>query len=48
MGRPKGKSSESTLDEMLGEASWLLSHAEALADYGRESLSHPTIFGKRK
>ncbi|MDQ3815137.1 MAG: hypothetical protein M3347_14505 [Armatimonadota bacterium] len=25
----------SVLDTMLGEASWLLSHAEALADYGR-------------
>lgn len=30
------KPSESALDEMLGEASWLLSHAEALADYGRK------------
>lgn len=36
MVHPKVKSSESTLDEMLGEASWLLSHAEALADYGRK------------
>ena len=25
-----------TLDELLGEASWLLSRAEALADDGRE------------
>jgi tetratricopeptide (TPR) repeat protein len=33
---PKVKSSESMLDAMLGEASWLLSHAEALADYGRK------------
>jgi hypothetical protein len=32
----KVKSSESMLDKMLGEASWLLSHAEALADYGRK------------
>ncbi|MCI0463964.1 MAG: hypothetical protein L0Z62_44085, partial [Gemmataceae bacterium] len=24
------------VERMLGEASWLLSHAEALADYGRE------------
>jgi hypothetical protein len=23
------------IDEMLGEASWLVSHAQALADYGR-------------
>jgi tetratricopeptide (TPR) repeat protein len=30
------KSGTSTLDEMLGEASWLISHAEALADYGRQ------------
>jgi len=36
MRRPKVKPSESALDEMLGEASWRLSHAEALADYGRE------------
>ncbi|MBM3240411.1 hypothetical protein FJZ31_29360 [Candidatus Poribacteria bacterium] len=36
MGRPKVKPSESALDKMLGEASWLLSHAEALADYGRK------------
>jgi hypothetical protein len=27
---------ESTLDTLLGEASWLLSHAQALADYGRK------------
>jgi tetratricopeptide (TPR) repeat protein len=36
MHRPKVKLSASALDKMLGEASWLLSHAEALADYGRE------------
>jgi tetratricopeptide (TPR) repeat protein len=36
MTQPKIKPSKSTLDKMLGEASWLLSHAEALADYGRE------------
>jgi tetratricopeptide (TPR) repeat protein len=35
MRRPKVKLSASALDKMLGEASWLLSHAEALADYGR-------------
>ena len=35
MHRPITKPSESTLDKMLGEASWLLSHAEALADDGR-------------
>jgi len=36
MRRPKVKPSASTLDKMLGEASWLLSYAEALTDYGRE------------
>jgi tetratricopeptide (TPR) repeat protein len=30
------KLSQSALDKMLAEASWLLSHAEALADYGRK------------
>ena len=30
---------EDILDKMLGEASWLLSHAEALADYGRKEES---------
>ena len=34
--RPKVQPSVSTLDELLGEASWLLSHAEALADDGRQ------------
>jgi hypothetical protein len=34
--RPKEQPSASTPDELLGEASWLLSHAEALADYGRQ------------
>jgi tetratricopeptide (TPR) repeat protein len=31
----KLKPSAAALEKMLGEASWLLSHAEALADYGR-------------
>jgi hypothetical protein len=31
----KGKPSASLLERMLGEASWLLSHAQALSDYGR-------------
>ena len=35
MARAKRQKSESQLDRVLGEASWLLSHAEALADYGR-------------
>ena len=34
--RPKVQPPVSTLDELLGEASWLLSHAEALADDGRQ------------
>jgi len=36
MRRSQVKPSKSALDKMLGEASWLLSHAEALADYGRK------------
>ncbi len=35
MSRPKNKLSAARIDQMLGEASWLLSHAQALADYGR-------------
>jgi hypothetical protein len=35
MSRPKEKLSGSLVEKLLGEASWLLSHAEALADYGR-------------
>ena len=36
MSRSKVKSTVSPLDRLLGEASWLLSHAESLADYGRK------------
>jgi len=36
MRRSQVKSSKSALGKLLGEASWLLSHAEALADYGRK------------
>lgn len=36
MRHPKVKPFEAELERMLGEASWLLSHAQALADYGRE------------
>jgi hypothetical protein len=36
MARPKGKSSTSLIEQMLDEASWLLSHAQALGDYGRK------------
>jgi hypothetical protein len=36
MPRSKGKTSAALIDQMLGEASWLLSHAQALSDYGRQ------------
>jgi hypothetical protein len=36
MGARKLTKLESLLDKLLGEASWLLSHAQALADYGRK------------
>jgi hypothetical protein len=36
MSRPKGKPSLPRIEQLLGEASWLLSHAQALADYGRQ------------
>jgi hypothetical protein len=35
MSHPRSKPSAALIDQMLGEASWLLSHAQALADYGR-------------
>ena len=35
MPRPKGAASSPALERFLDEASWLLSHAQALADYGR-------------
>ncbi len=35
MRRPKTKPPTSLVDHLLGEASWLLSHAQALEDYGR-------------
>ena len=35
MSRSRGKPSAALIDQMLGEASWLLSHAQALGDYGR-------------
>jgi tetratricopeptide (TPR) repeat protein len=36
MSRPKIKTAADLIDQMQGEASWLLSHAQALADYGRD------------
>ena len=35
MTRPKSKPAASLMEKMQGEASWLLSHAQALTDYGR-------------
>jgi hypothetical protein len=35
MPHAKGKPSAALIDQVLGEASWLLSHAQALTDYGR-------------
>jgi hypothetical protein len=35
MPRPKSKPAATRLEQMLDEASWLLSHAQALGDYGR-------------
>jgi hypothetical protein len=35
MASSKAKAAAALMDRMLGEASWLLSHAQALADYGR-------------
>ena len=35
MPHPKGKPSAALIEQMLDEASWLLSHAQALADYRR-------------
>jgi hypothetical protein len=35
MRRPKGKPSAALIEQMLDEAAWLLSHAQALGDYGR-------------
>ena len=35
MARSNGKSSAALIDQVIGEASWLLSHAQALTDYGR-------------
>src|SRR3954462_15202054 len=36
MARLKGKPSADLVEQMLDEASWLLSHAQALANYHRE------------
>lgn len=35
MPRPNGKQIAAAIERLLDEASWLLSHAQALADYGR-------------
>ncbi len=44
MRHPKVKPFEAELERMLGEASWLLSHAQALADYGREEEAVAEIY----
>ena len=36
MRHPKSKPLATLIEQMLNEASWLLSHAQALVDYGRE------------
>src|SRR5436190_8427388 len=36
MPQPKAKPHPSLTDQLLGEASWLVSHAQALTDYRRE------------
>jgi hypothetical protein len=36
MNRSKVKATPTPLDKLLDESSWLLSHAESLADYGRK------------
>ena len=36
MHRPETNAPDALLDELLGEASWPISHAEALGDYGRK------------
>ena len=36
MSHSKNKPSRGLIDNVLGEASWLLSHAQALSDYGRQ------------
>jgi hypothetical protein len=43
MSRPKAKGSPAALDKMLGEASWLLSHAQALGDYGRREAARAEL-----
>lgn len=35
MSRAKTRPAPRLVDELLGEASWLISHAQALGDYGR-------------
>ncbi len=37
MPRPSAKQPDPLLERVLDEASWLLSHAQALADYGRQA-----------
>jgi len=43
MPRTKQRPAASAIERMLGEASWLLSHAQALADYGRKDESNAEL-----
>ena len=45
MSRRKGKPSAALIEQMLGEASWLLSHAQALGDYGRQEEAAAELGG---
>src|SRR5262245_62292629 len=43
MPRTKSRPAASAIERILGEASWLLSHAPALADYGRKEEAHAEL-----
>src|SRR5437870_12690111 len=43
MSRRDAKQLAAAIENLLGEASWLLSHAEALGDYGRRDESAAEI-----
>jgi hypothetical protein len=43
MPRTKPRSAAPVIERMLGEASWLFSHAQALADYGRREEAHAEL-----
>src|SRR5262245_18335965 len=43
MPRTNPRPAASAIERTLGEASWLLSHAQALADYGRTEEGHAEL-----